>query len=46
MLLEEHVEERILTMRKEGYTSGELLLEDLDGVNYRGDWSFSYVDPD
>ena len=40
--LDQHAEERIAEMRKEGYTSGELC-EEIDGVEYRGWWEFSYI---
>lgn len=44
-LLEDHAEERILEMRKEGYTSGELFFESED-ILCRGWWSFSYTSND
>ena len=40
--LENHAEERIIEMRKEGYTSGELNTE-IGDETYRGWWTFGYV---
>lgn len=40
--LEGHAEERIIEMRKEGYTSGELHCE-INNVQYRGWWEYSYI---
>jgi hypothetical protein len=41
--LKEHAEERIFEMRKEGYTSGELVYDANKIVAY-GWWSFYYCD--
>lgn len=41
-LLEGHAEERIIEMRKEGYTSGKLLQE-INNISYRGWWEYNYV---
>ena len=44
--LEEHAEERILAMRKDGYTSGELCFLDTNtDIEIFGWWDFSYTDP-
>lgn len=40
--LQEHAEERIFEMRKEGYTSGELHFEN-NVISVHGSWSFSYT---
>jgi hypothetical protein len=40
--LEEHAEERIMEMRKGGFTSGELCFESDSSPSYSGAWSFSY----
>ena len=37
----EHAENRILNMKKEGYSSGELLHEDSEGNSYRGWWEWT-----
>lgn len=46
-VLEEHAEERINEMRKEGYTEGELCCvvydENDNEIEYRGWWELSYV---
>ena len=44
--LEEHAEARILSMRKDGYTSGELCFLDTNtDIEIFGWWDFSYTDP-
>ena len=44
--LEEHAEARILQMRKDGYTSGELCFLDTNtDIEIFGWWDFSYTDP-
>ena len=42
--LEEEAERRILEMRKEGYTSGELnYYEEKNCIEFRGWWELNYV---
>jgi hypothetical protein len=41
LLLEDHAEERIFEMRKQGYTSGELHYED-NQISISGNWSLTY----
>ena len=44
--LEEHAEARILQMRKDGYTSGELCFLDTNTyIEIFAWWDFSYTDP-
>ena len=44
--LEKHAEARILQMRKDGYTSGELCFLDTNtDIEIFGWWDFSYTDP-
>lgn len=48
--LEEHAEERIISMRREGYTAGELHCTICDNedneIEYSGWWEFKYVSND
>ena len=40
--LDDEALEHITQMRTEGFTSGELVLN-IDDIDYRGHWEFSYV---